>query len=187
MKKVKSFLWGLCSLCLLWIVINGGVWLLAPEYEIFIGKQGDFTLIQRVLNMVALFSGFALAVLYYIQSERQTQNKIILIFTGIGLTILVLSFNFILAIFDVTDYHTFTSPDAAHTIVIGEYSFLQGGGVHIYERVNPFFIRLKDCAATDDGHRPICDGIYHITWYENGACFSFSDGQGGCGEISVEF
>ena len=187
MKKVKILLWSLFSLCFLWVVINAGVWLLAPEYEIFIGTQGDFTLIQRVLNVAALFSGFALAVLYYMQSERQTQNKITLVFTGIELLALTLSSNFVFAIFDVTNYHSFTSPDAAHTIVVGEYSFLQGGGVRVYERVNSFLIRLKDRAVTDDGHRPICDGTYHITWYENGACFSFSDGEGGLGEISLNF
>lgn len=66
MKKVKILLWSLFSLCFLWVVINAGVWLLAPEYEIFIGTQGDFTLIQRVLNVAALFSGFALAVLHTI-------------------------------------------------------------------------------------------------------------------------
>lgn len=187
MQKVRICLYSLFSLCFLWFFLNIGVGLVAPGYEILIGTWGRFPLIQRMLNILAFLSGLALAVLYYLRSGRKIGNQILLFFTGLGLLALTLCSNFIFALLDDMDYHSFSSPDAAHTIVIGERSFLQAGWVSVYERVNPFLIRYRDSASTDDGHKPICHGTYHFTWRQEGFDFSFSDGEGGVDTISVTF
>lgn len=83
------------------------------------------------------------------------------------------------------EYHSFASPDGAHTIVIMENVSLISGQVVLYERVNPFLIYPKDRIVTDDGYRPVCAEKYSLVWKENAVTLSVADGAGGNETISV--
>ena len=83
------------------------------------------------------------------------------------------------------EYHSFTSPDGAHTIVIMENVSLISGQVVLYERVNPFLICPKERIVTDDGYRPVCAGKYSLVWQEDAVTLSVADGAGGSKTISV--
>ena len=186
-RTVKPCLWILFSLCFIWIPLNLALAAAAPEYGLLIGTWGSFPFIQRMLNIIALLSGTALAVLHYRGTDRRIVERILLVLTGLGLLILTIYSNVLLLILDDTEYHSFTSPDSAHTIVVGERSFFLAGGVTVYERVNPFLVKIKGHALTDDGFRPICSGAYELVWYEDGVVVSFSNGAGRYEQISVRF
>ncbi len=83
------------------------------------------------------------------------------------------------------EYHSFTSPDNTHTIVIMENISLISGQVILYERVNPLLIYPKERIITDDGHRPICAGEYSLVWDGDTVTLSVSDGAGENETISV--
>ena len=103
-----------------------------------------------------------------------------------GTAFLLLCGNFLCIFFDgFEEYHSFTSPDGIHTIVIMENVSLISGQVTLYERVNPFLIYPKERIVTDDGHRPICAGEYSLVWDGDTVILSVSDGAGGNEAISV--
>jgi len=100
--------------------------------------------------------------------------------------LVLLCWNFLCVFLDgAEEYHSFTSPDSAHTIVIMENVSLISGQVVLYERVNPFLINPKDRIITDDGYRPVCAGKYSLVWQGNTVTLSVADGAGGNETISV--
>lgn len=79
----------------------------------------------------------------------------------------------------ISTYHTFTSPDKKHTLVVEENSFLLSGSVSFYERVNPFFIEDLDAdVGLDDGFTPITSEKYWIKWDGNRVHFAVFDARG---------
>ena len=103
-----------------------------------------------------------------------------------GVALLLFCWNFLCALLDgAVEYHSFTSPDNTHTIVIMEKVSLISGRVVLYERVNPFLIYPRERIITDDGYRPICAGKYLLAWDEDTVTLSVSDGAGGDETISV--
>lgn len=74
-------------------------------------------------------------------------------------------------------YYDFTSPDEKYTVIAGEWSWLQGGGVNFYERVNPFFVKRAEEFLTDDGYEPIKNGDYAVEWNENELVFIANNGN----------
>jgi len=100
--------------------------------------------------------------------------------------LVLLCWNFLCVFLDgAEEYHSFTSPDSAHTIVIMENISLISGQVVLYERVNPFLIYPKGQIITDDGYRPVCAGKYSLVWQGNTVTLSVADGAGGNETISV--
>ena len=75
------------------------------------------------------------------------------------------------------NYYEFTSPDGIYKVVAEEWSYLLGGGVNFYERINPMIVTYKDCFHTDDGYRAISSGDYSVNWNENVMGFKAPDGN----------
>lgn len=74
-------------------------------------------------------------------------------------------------------YYEFNSPDGEYTVVAQEWSFLLGGGVDFYERINPLIITHKNSFSTDDGYLAISSGDYSVEWEENIAIFTVQNGN----------
>lgn len=74
-------------------------------------------------------------------------------------------------------YYEFTSPDNKHTVIAEEWSFLMGGGIVFYERVNPLFVRYKEGFSTDDGYRAISGGDYSVEWQDNVMSITLQNGN----------
>ena len=103
-----------------------------------------------------------------------------------GVALVLLCWNFLCVLLNgAEEYHSFTSPDNTHTIVIMENVSLISGQVVLYERVNPFLIYPKERIITDDGHRPICSGEYSLVWDGDTVTLSVFDGFGKNDTISV--
>ena len=106
--------------------------------------------------------------------------------TAAGVALVLLCWNFLCVLLDgAEEYHSFTSPDSRHTIVLMEKVSLISGRVVLYERVNPFLIYPKDRIITDDGYRPVCAGEYSLVWDGNTVTLLVSDGIRESETISV--
>lgn len=175
--RVKKYLY----LCLaLWLAFPCIVFIIwTADYNLLIGTKGTAFFIQGILNCIAAFCGIVLTFLYYRRTQKALKNKIVLFLTAVGVVFLMLSGNFLCRLFDsVEEYHSFRSPDGAHTIVIMENVSFISGQVVLYERINPFLIYPKEHIITDDGYRPICAGKYLLVWQGDTVTLSVSDGAG---------
>lgn len=84
-------------------------------------------------------------------------------------------------------YYNFTSPDGKYTVIAGEWSWLQGGGVTFYERKNPLFVIPKESFLTDDGYEAIKSGDYSVEWDENVMIFTADNGSGKYEPVEIIF
>ena len=75
------------------------------------------------------------------------------------------------------EYYNFSSPDAAHTVVAEEWSYLLGGGVVFYERINPMVVTYREDFSTDDGYRAISSGDYSVEWDGNVMSITLQNGN----------
>ena len=182
--KLRKFLYLYLALWLAFPCIVIIIWMM--DYNLLIGTTGTAFLIQGILNCIAVVCGVTLAFLHYRETEKALKNKIILAIIATGMGFLLLCGNFLCILFDKgEEYHSFTSPDGTHTIIIAEQISLISGQVTLYDRVNPFLIYPKERIITDDGHRPICAGEYSLVWDGDIVILSVSDGAGGNETISV--
>ncbi len=76
------------------------------------------------------------------------------------------------------DYYDFTSPDGKYTAIAGEWSWLHGGGINFYERINPVFVKQIGSFNTEDGYTPISKGDYSVEWNKNAMTFTARNGNG---------
>lgn len=83
-------------------------------------------------------------------------------------------------------YYTFNSPDGNYHLIAKEWSFLLGGGVHLYEEKNPVFLKQLGQVGTDDGFRAIEHNAYSIEWDDNKVTFTVSMGNGYDDSTTVE-
>ncbi len=83
-------------------------------------------------------------------------------------------------------YYDFTSPDGKYTVIAGEWSWLQGGGVNFYERINPVFVKKIGSFSTDDGYQPINKGDYTVEWNGNIMEFIADNGNGIDKSLKIE-
>lgn len=182
--KLRKFLYLYLALWLAFPCIVIIIWI--KGYNLLIGTYGTIFLIQGILNCIAAVCGVTLAFLHYQETKRALKNKVIFAVIAAGVAFLLLCGSFICIFLDSTEeYHSFTSPDGIHTIVVMERAFLISGQVVLYERVNPFLIYPKERIITDDGYRPICAGKYSLVWQGNLVTLSVADGAGGNETISV--
>lgn len=182
--KLRKFLYLYLALWLAFPCIVIIIWM--TDYNLLIGTKGTAFFIQRILNCVAAVCGMVLAFLHYRETEKAPKNKVILAAIAAGVAFLLLCWNCLCILFDSgEEYHSFTSPDGTHTIVIMENVSLISGRVVLYERVNPFLIYPKERIITDDGYRPVCAGKYSLVWDGDNVTLSVSDGAGGNETISV--
>lgn len=182
--KLRKFLYLCLALWLVFPCIVVIIWM--ADYNLLIGTTGTAFFIQSILNCVAAACGIVLAFQHYRETEKALKNKVILTVIAGGVALALLCWNFLCVLLDrAEEYHSFTSPDNRHTIVIMENVSLISGQVVLYERVNPFLIYPKERIITDDGHRPICTGEYMLVWDGDTVILSVSDGAGGNETISV--
>lgn len=183
----KIVLYGLFSLCFLWPFFGFAVYVAAPEYKIIVGTWGTVFFFERVFNMLAFVSGCLLGVLgYRLGTEHKVGDRILLGFKILGLVVLLLLSNVTCWVLDEGKYYSFSSPDKAHTIVVHEINAYKIGTVTVYERVNPFLVRMRGSAQTYK-NRPVEAGNYAVVWQENSVTFSFDDGQGGQKSVFFAF
>lgn len=103
-----------------------------------------------------------------------------------GVALVLLCWNFLCVLLDgAEEYHSFTSLDNTHTIVIMENVSLISGQVVLYDRINLFLIYPKDRISTDNGYRPVCAGEYSLVWDGDTVTLSVSDEVGENETISV--
>ena len=182
--KLRKFLYLYLALWLAFPCIVIIIWMM--DYNLLIGTTGTAFRIQGILNCIAAVCGITLAFLHYRETEKALKNKIILAVIAAGTVFLLLCGNFLCIFFDRgEEYHSFTSLDGIHTIVIMENVSLISGKVTLYERVNPFLIYLKERIITDDGYRPVCAGEYSLVWQGDTVTLSVANGAGGNETISV--
>jgi hypothetical protein len=182
--KLRKILYLYLALWLAFPCIVIIIWMM--DYNLLIGTTGTAFRIQGILNCIAAVCGVTLAFLQYRETEKALKNKIILAMIAAGTVFLLLCGNFLCIFFDRgEEYHSFTSPDGIHTIVIMENVSLISGKVTLYERVNPFLIYPKERIITDDGYRPVCAGEYSLVWQGDTVTLSVANGAGGNETISV--
>ena len=182
--KLRRFLYVYLALWLAFPCIVIIIWMM--DYNLLIGTTGTAFRIQGILNCIAAVCGITLVFLHYRETEKALKNKITLAVIAGGVALVLLFWNFLCVLLNgAEEYHSFTSPDNTHTIVIMENVSLISGQVVLYERVNPFLIYPKERIITDDGHRPICAGEYSLVWDGDTVILSVSDGAGGSETISV--
>ena len=182
--KLRKILYLYLALWLAFPCIVIIIWMM--DYNLLIGTTGTAFRIQGILNCIAAVCGITLAFLHYRETEKALKNKVILAMIAGGAALVLLCWNFLCVLLNgAEEYHSFTSPDNTHTIVIMENVSLISGQVVLYERVNPFLIYPKERIITDDGHRPICAGEYSLVWDEDTVVLSVSDGAGENKTISV--
>lgn len=182
--KLRKFLYLYLALWLAFPCLVFIIWM--ADYNLLIGTTGTAFRIQGILNCIAAVCGITLAFLHYRETEKALKNKVILTVIAVGVALLLLCWNFLCVLFDgVEEYHSFTSPDGIHTIVIMEKVNLIAGQVTLYERVNPFLIYPKERIITDDGYRPVCAGKYLLVWQGDTVTLSVSNGAGWNETISV--
>ncbi len=181
--KLRKFLYLYLALWLAFPCIVITIWM--TGYNLLIGTTGTAFLIQGILNCIAVVCGVTLAFLHYRETEKALKNKIILAIIATGMGFLLLCGNFLCILFDKgEEYHSFTSPDGTHTIIIAEQVSLISGQVTLYNRVNPFLIYPKGYIITDDGYRPVCAGKYSLVWQGDTIILSVANGSGGNKTIS---
>ena len=156
------------------------------DYNLLIETTGTAFRIQGILNCIAAVCGITLVFLHYKKKKKALKNKITLAVIAGGVALVLLCWNFLCVLLNgAEEYHSFTSPDNTHTIVIMENVSLISGQVVLFERVNPFLIYPKERIITDDGHRPICSGEYSLVWDGDTVTLSVFDGFGKNDTISV--
>jgi len=182
--KLRKFLYLCFALWLAFPCLVVIIWMM--DYNLLIGTTGTAFLIQSILNCVAAACGIVLAFRHYRGTDKTLKHKVILTAIVSGVALILLCWNFLCAFLDgAEEYHSFTSPDGTHTIVIMENVSLISGQVVLYERVDPFLIDPKGRIITDDGYRPVCAGKYSLVWQGNTVTLSVADGTGGNETISV--
>jgi len=182
--KLRKILYLCFALWLAFPCIVVIIWMM--DYNLLIRTTGTAFLIQSTLNCAAAACGIVLAVQHYRETDKALKHKVILTVISGGVALVLLCWNFLCVFLDGTEeYHSFTSPDGVHTIVIMENVSLISGQVVLYERVNPFLIDPGDRIITDDGYRPVRAGKYSLVWQGNTVTLSVADGAGGNEIISV--
>lgn len=182
--KLRKCLYLYLVLWLAFPCIAVTIWM--SDCNLLVGTAGTAFLIQGILNCAAAVCGIVLAFRHYRETEKTLKNKVLLVVIAGGTALLLLCWNFLCVLFDgAEEYHSFTSPDGTHTIVVMENVSLISGQVVLYERVNPFLISPRERILTDDGHRPVCAGEYSLVWVGDTVVLSVSDGAGGNETVSV--
>ena len=182
--KLRRFLYVYLALWLAFPCVVFIIWV--QNYELLIGTTGTAFFIQSILNCIAAICGITLAFLHYRGTEKTLKHKVKFAAITVGVAFLLLCGNFFCSFFDgFEEYHSFTSPNGIHTIVIMENVSLISGQVTLYERVNPFLIYPKERIITDDGYRPVCAGKYSLVWQGDTVTLSVANGAGWNETISV--
>lgn len=174
MKKIKT-VFGILSAFFVLLALTVFVTERYSDYRILTGSaDGD------VLNIV--FSACA-AVCLLISAitaiVSKTEKRIVLNSVIRFLIICIIGSFALISASDNKDckYYEFSSPNGEYTVVAKEWSWLLGGGVVFYERVNPLVVTYREDFSTDDGYRAISSGDYSVEWEENVMSITLQNGN----------
>lgn len=184
MIGVKRFFYADLAVWLAFPCVVFAIW--CADCDLLIGDSWTAFRVQCVLNAIAAVLGIAMLTLRYRETGRTFWNRAALGLSAAGITLLLLSWNFLCLFLDEgQEYHSFSSPDGSHTVVVMERVSLIAGDVTLYERINPFLIQFKGSMTTDDGYRPVCAGDFSLFWEGDSVRLIAGDGMGGEATVSV--
>lgn len=104
--------------------------------------------------------------------RRWKKGVFILILIAVLLVILV--FAFALYVFRVAgECYTFSSPDAAHTVVVEHRDFFFSSWGTVYEQIAPFAAKKLGSYSLGDAYSP---EYFGFTWLEEGFIIDFPEG-----------
>ncbi len=174
MKKIKT-VFGILSAFFILLALTVFITESCSDYRFLIGSiDGDIlNVVFSVCAAVCLLVSAITAIL------SKTEKRIILNSVIRFLCICVIC-SFALVLSSVSkdcEYYKFISPDGAHTVIAEEWSYLLGGGVVFYERVNPLLVTYRENFSTDDGFRAISSGDYSVEWNENAMSITLQNGN----------
>ncbi len=174
MKKMKIF-FGILS----------AIFVLLALIVFLTEKYSDFSFLLGVVNGDDLTAGFAVCATVCLLISAitaiisKTEKRIIL---NSVIRFLIISIIGSFALISVSDnknynYYEFSSPNGEYIVVAKEWSYLLGGGVVFYERVNPLLVTYRENFSTDDGFRAISSGDYSVEWEENVMSITLQNGN----------
>lgn len=150
-----------------------------------IEKHSDYSFLTKEINSNRIIMVFLVcasvclvAISVIALASTNIKNKFLQVFINVLLTGVIISSTCVLGAFSLdTKYYEFVSPDKQHTVVAEEWSYLLGGGVNFYERINPLFVIRKESFSTDDGYKAIHSGYYTVEWHGNTMLFTANNGN----------
>ncbi len=145
------------------------------DLMLLIGNVNGYMVIRIALVCAAI----CLIIISVISIAKKEKHKILKMVICFIASVAILCFVGISAFFSRPyTYYDFASPDGKYSVIAGEWSWLQGGGVVFCERINPLFIKEIDSILTDDGFKPIKRNDYSVKWNENRMEFTANNGNG---------
>lgn len=146
----------------------------SEELYLLIGSiNGD--LIMRIALSCAVVCLVIRAVIAIVRKEKQRILKAVICLAASGTMIFCIGIS---AFFSNSyTFYDFNSPDGKYTVIAGEWSWLQGGGIDFYERTNLLFVKKAGSFSTDDGFEPIKRNDYFVEWDENKMIFTANNGN----------
>lgn len=143
---------------------------------------------DRALAFLAAVTAFSV-IAYSVVSIIIKRNKSAIFKTVIRLaaSCAILYYALILsALTRSCNYYEFVSPDKQYSVIANEWSYLMGGGINFYERINPLFVQEKESLTVDDGVNIINAKAYSVEWQNNAMTFTFSNGSAQSKSVTVE-
>ncbi len=131
--------------------------------------------IMRIALMCTVVCLLIIAVIAILKKEKHVIIKTVICLALSGAMIFCVGISWFFS--SPYTYYNFTSPDGEYTVIAGEWSWLQGGGVNFYERINPMFVKRIGSFSTDDGYGPIKNGDYSVQWVGNEMIFTANNGN----------
>lgn len=174
MKKTKIF-FGILSAIFVLMALIVFITERYSNYSFLIGTVNGDTLIVAfgVCTAICILISAITAIVY------KTEKRIVINSVVRFVCICIIGFLTFISASSGKDYtyYEFTSPDGVYEVVAEEWSYLLGGGVNFYERINPMIVIYKECFHTDDGYRAISSGNYSVNWNENVMSFKAQNGN----------
>lgn len=144
------------------------------DLHLLIGNiNGD--MIMRIALICAVVCLIIIAVIAIVKKEKRRILKSVICFAVSGVMLYCIGVSGFFS--RPYTYYDFTSPDGKYTVIAGEWSWLLGGGVNFYERINSLFVKRIGSFSTDDGYEPIKNNDYSVQWDENQMTFTANNGN----------
>lgn len=174
-KEHKKIIIGGISVAL--IIVSCFIYAIRESFGLnFLVGNTDSDIIIRIALVCAAICLIIISVIAIVKKEKHRILKTLICFVA---SVAIFYFVGISAFFSRPyTYYDFVSPDGKYSVIAGEWSWLQGGGVNFYERTNPFLIKEIDSISTDDGYEPIKRNDYSVKWDENRMEFTANNGNG---------
>lgn len=143
---------------------------------------------DRALAFLATVAAFSI-IAYSVVSIIMKRTKSAVFKTVIRLAASCVALYYALTLSALTpscDYYEFMSPDKQHSVIANEWSYLMGGGIDFYERINPLFVKSKGSLTVDDGVNIIKTNGYSVEWQNNVMIFTFNNSNTQSKSVTVE-